>query len=109
MHPHTSGNIAIRGVYEQTSRAVFSGLIKIEKEAQQTDSYFRDDVLLLDDAIAGSLPTLEIEANDVKASHSSTTSRIHDDQLFYVQSRGISRQGAQNLIIQGFLGKIPEA
>lgn len=107
--PHTRGNIAIRGVYEDKSRAVFTGLIKIEKEAQKTNSYFRDDVLLLDEAIAESLPTLEIEANDVKASHGSTTSRIHDDQLFYVQSRGISKQKARDLIIRGFLGKGLEA
>lgn len=107
--PHTKGNIAIRGVYEHSSRAVFTGLIKIEKEAQRTNSYFRDDVLLLDGALAESLPTLEIEANDVKASHGSTTSRINDDQLFYVQSRGLSKQGARDLIIQGFLGKTPEA
>jgi Fe-S cluster assembly protein SufD len=107
MHPNTKGNIAIRGVYEQTSRAVFTGLIKIEKEAQKTDSYFRNDVLLFDDALVESLPTLEIEANNVKASHSSTTSRMNDDQLFYMQSRGISAQGARDLIIKGFLGKIP--
>jgi len=102
----TKGNVAIRGVYEQRSRAVFSGLIKIETEAQKTNSYFRNDVLLLDDAIAESMPTLEIEANDVKASHGSTTSRIHTDQLFYMQSRGISARSARDLITKGFLGKI---
>lgn len=100
---NTKGNIALRGVYENSSRAVFSGLIKVEKDAQKTNSYFRDDVLLLDQAIAESLPTLEIEANDVKASHGSTTSRINDDQLFYLESRGIPKQQARSMIIGGFL------
>lgn len=101
--PNTKGNIKIRGVYEQESRAVFSGLIKVAKHAQKTNSYFRDDVLLLDQALAESLPTLEIEANDVKASHGSTTSRINDEQLFYLGSRGIDPVAARQMIVQGFL------
>ena len=101
--PNTKGNIKIRGVYEQESRAVFSGLIKVAKHAQKTNSYFRDDVLLLDQALAESLPTLEIEANDVKASHGSTTSRINDEQLFYLGSRGINSKDARKMIIDGFL------
>ena len=80
-----------------------AGLIKVEKNAQNTNSYFRDDVLLLDDGIAESLPTLEIEANEVKASHGSTTSRINEEQLFYLQSRGISKLQARQMIIDGFL------
>jgi Fe-S cluster assembly scaffold protein SufB len=102
---HTEGDISLRGVYENTSRAIFSGLIKVEKDAQKTNSYFRDDVLLLDSAIAESLPTLEIEANDVKASHGSTTSRINEEQLFYLQSRGLTAQQARNMIVSGFLSE----
>lgn len=101
--PNTTGDIAIRAVHEQQSRGVYSGLIKIEKQAQKTLSYFKDDVLLLDEGLAESLPTLEIEANDVKASHGSTTSRVSEEQLFYLQSRGISRARAREMIIEGFL------
>lgn len=111
--PNTRGDVFVRGVFEQSSRSVFTGLLKVAPNAQQTRSYYRDDVLLLDDAIADSLPTLEIEANDVKASHGSTTSRINDEQLFYLTSRGIPAQQARNLIVAGFLTpalkRVPEA
>lgn len=104
--PNTKGNILLRGVYEDRGRGIFTALIKVEKIAQKTNSYFRDDVLLLDEAIAESLPTLEIEANDVKASHGSTTSRLNDDQLFYLRSRGLPPELARQLIIEGFLGTV---
>lgn len=111
--PHTQGDVYVRSVYEEQARAVFTGLISIAPGAQQTRSYYRDDVLLLDDALAESLPTLEIQANDVKASHGSTTSRINDEQLFYLTSRGIPAQHARNLIVAGFLTpalkRVPEA
>lgn len=111
--PNTRGDVFVRGVYENQARSVFTGLIKIAPGAQQTRSYYRDDVLLLDEALAESLPTLEIEANDVKASHGSTTSRINDDQLFYMMSRGIAPEQARGLIVAGFLtpalARLPEA
>lgn len=101
--PNTKGNIKIKGVCEEKSRAFVSGMIKVEKAAQKTASYFRDDILLFDDAMADSLPNLEIEANDVKASHGSTTSRINDEQLLYLRSRGIALAESRRLIIEGFL------
>ena len=110
---HTRGDVFVRGVYEGKARSVFTGLIKIAPGAQQTKSYYRDDVLLLDEALAESLPTLEIEANDVKASHGSTTSRVNDDQLFYLMSRGIPAEQARSLIVAGFLtpalARLPQA
>lgn len=111
--PRTYGDVYVRSVYEEQARAVFTGLISIAPGAQQTRSYYRDDVLLLDAALAESLPTLEIQANDVKASHGSTTSRINDEQLFYLTSRGIPYDQARALIVAGFLTpalkRVPEA
>jgi Fe-S cluster assembly scaffold protein SufB len=111
--PHTSGDIALRAVGEQQSRGDYSGLIRIDVAGQQTRSYFRDDVLLLDAASAKSVPTLEISANDVRASHGSTTSRMDAEQLFYLRSRGLSEQQARRLIVNGFvlpvLRRVPEA
>lgn len=106
--PSTKGDIFIRGVYREKSRGIFTGLIRIAKDAQQTNSYFKDDVLLFDDALAESLPTLEILANDVKASHGSTTGRINDEQLFYLMSRGLSKEQANEMMIEGFLEKVRE-
>ena len=101
--PNTKGDIQLRGVFEHASRGLFSGLIRIEPAADKANSYFKDDVLLCDNALAESLPTLEIEANDVKASHGSTTAHMNEDQLFYLQSRGLPRREARAMIIEGFL------
>lgn len=102
----TTGDILIKGVYADRARGMFRGLIKIDRGAQQSNSYFTDNVLLLDDGKATSVPTLEIEADDVKASHGSTTSSIDPDQLFYIQSRGIDVWTARDMITTGFLKPI---
>ncbi|MDP2684319.1 MAG: SufD family Fe-S cluster assembly protein [bacterium] len=99
---NTKGDILIKGVYENKSLGKFLGLIKIDKPAQGTNSYFTDNILLLDQGMGVSVPNLEIEANDVKASHGSTTGKIDEDQLFYLTSRGVSRQQAKRMIINGF-------
>jgi Fe-S cluster assembly protein SufD len=110
---NTKGDILIRGVYEQEARGKFSGLIKVDKQAQITHSFFQDNILLLDEASAISVPTLEIEANDVKASHSSTTGKIDEDQLFYLRSRGVSTAVAKQMIVEGFfhpvLARLPHS
>ncbi len=108
MAPSTRGDIFLRGVYKEESRGVFTGLIRVAKDAQQTNSYFKDDVLLFDDALAESLPTLEILANDVKASHGSTTGRVDDEQLFYLMSRGLSKGQASDMLVSGFFEKVRE-
>lgn len=111
--PHTSGDILLKGVYTDQAKGIITGMIKIDRRAQDTDSYFGDDVLLFDQGMAGSEPMLEIEADDVRASHGSTTGRVNSDQLFYLQSRGLSYQQARYMIIQGFfqpvLANAPEA
>lgn len=103
---NTRGDILIKAVYEGQSFGKFFGMIKIDKNAQGTDSYFIDNVLLLDQGMGISVPNLEIEANDVKASHGSTTGKINEDQLFYLTSRGASLKQAKKMIINGFLTPI---
>ncbi len=102
----TTGDILIKGVYADQSTGIFRGLIKIDRTAQQSNSYFADNILLLDEGKATSEPTLEIEADDVKASHGSTTSSIDADQLFYLRSRGIDLPTARDMITTGFLQPI---
>ncbi|RJO59823.1 SufD family Fe-S cluster assembly protein [Candidatus Parcubacteria bacterium] len=111
--PNTTGNVLVKGVYQGQASGAFAGLIKTEKHAQKTQSYYRDEVLLLDQAQALSNPTLEISANDVKASHGSVTSQINAEQVFYLQSRGLNQIDAKNLLIVGFLtpalNRLPKA
>ena len=102
----TRGDILLKGVYEGSSRGFFTGLIKIDATAANSNSYFTDKVLLLDDAMATSIPTLEIEADEVKASHGSTTGTIDENQLFYLTSRGLNFKQAKRMIINGFLQQV---
>lgn len=89
------------------SKAIFSGLIKVDPAAQNTDSFQTNRNLLLSkEAEADSLPGLEILANEVKCSHGATTSKIDEQELFYLQSRGISKTIAEKLIVLGFFEDI---
>ena len=82
---------------------VFRGVIWLRPEAQQTNAYQANHNLLLSQkARADALPILEIEADDVRCKHGSTTGRIDDEQVFYLMSRGLSYQEAQRMIVQGF-------
>ncbi|MEK7595665.1 MAG: SufD family Fe-S cluster assembly protein [Patescibacteria group bacterium] len=102
--PNTKCLTQIRGVLKDSSYSSFKGMIKIEKNAQQTNSYLDDDVLILGkNARNESEPTLEIEADNVKATHGATTGRISEEQVFYLTSRGLTKEQAEELIVKGFL------
>lgn len=89
------------------ARTIFSGLIRVDVDAQKTDAYQTNRNLLLSgEAEANSLPGLEIEANDVKCSHGATTGQIDESELFYFLARGIPRRKAQELLVFGFFEEI---
>ena len=86
------------------SKSTYIGKIVIQKSAQQTSSYLDDAVLVVGENVQNKAdPILEIEADDVKASHGSTTGTVDAAQVFYLQSRGFSKEDAQKLVVQGFL------
>lgn len=102
--PDTFGRVAIKGVAENGAKIKVKGLVKIEKQAQNTDSFLSMNILILDkksSAIAE--PELEILANKVKASHAASVGKIDEEQLFYLKSRGVGEKEAKNVIIKGFL------
>ncbi len=102
--PHTQNNILNKGLLLGASSSVFRGLIRIVPEAQQTDSYLSDHTLMLSSlATANSIPSLKIDANDVRASHGATVTHIEDEQLFYLLSRGLGREEASLLVSLGFV------
>jgi len=104
--PHCTSNLLCKNVLRNQSRSIFSGLIKVEEEAQHTDAYQTNRNLLLgSEGKADSLPGLEILANEVKCSHGATTSRIDPQDLFYLQSRGITSEKSEKLIALGFLNE----
>ena len=79
-------------------------MIKVDPGAQRTDAFQESRNLLLSDgAHADAIPGLEIEANDVRCTHAATVASIDEDQLFYLQSRGLTRAEAERLLVGGFL------
>lgn len=101
--PNTVCETNIKGVLGTNSSSNYIGKIKIDKKAQQTSSFLNNSVLVAGKNTKNeSQPILEIEANDVKASHGATTGRINDMQKYYLQSRGLTFDDAKKLIIDGF-------
>ena len=99
----TGGDLLLHGALKDTARAIFIGMIKIEPSGQLTNSYLKNQNLLLDDTCrADSIPALEIDANDVRASHAATISQVEEEYVFYLMSRGIPRSTAVQMIVEGF-------
>jgi len=107
--PNAVSDLLFKNALLDTSRTIFSGLIKVAKDAQQTDAYQTNRNLLLSKtAEANSLPGLEIEANDVKCSHGATTGQVDENELFYLMARGIPQATAYQLLVFGFFEEIVE-
>lgn len=109
--PNTSSNLLYKNALLDQAKTIFSGLIVVDPDAQKTDAYQSNrNLMLSDDAEAHSLPGLEIQANDVRCTHGATSARIPAEQEFYLQSRGIRKAQADELLVFGFfeevLGKI---
>jgi Fe-S cluster assembly protein SufD len=101
--PHTESDLLFKSALLDRSRTVFRGVVWLHPQAQQTSAYQANHNLLLDPkARADALPILEIEADEVRCKHGSTTGRIDEEQLFYLMSRGLSPQEAQRMVVQGF-------
>lgn len=101
--PSSNASVEAWNVVDGSSKAVFNGLIKIAREGQHTDSHQKTRSLLLSDkASAESLPRLIIATDDVQVSHGASMASIDEEQLFYMNSRGLSRKQAEAMIIEGF-------
>lgn len=105
--PHTTSNLLYKNALLDTAKTIFSGLIIVEPDAQKTDAYQKNrNLMLSDSAEAHSLPGLEIQANDVKCSHGSTSARIDAEQEFYLQARGINPTEARRLLVAAFFEEV---
>lgn len=107
--PSSTSNLLIKGVFYDQSRFYYQGLIRIEKDAQKSHAYQKNQNLLLSDkAFVFSEPKLEILANDVFCTHGSTTGRLNQEQIFYLQSRGLIKKQAEKLLVDGFINDVKE-
>jgi Fe-S cluster assembly protein SufD len=105
--PHTRSDLLYKAGLKDSSRIVWKGMIRVEKDAQRTDAYQKDDNLILSDhARADSIPGLEIEANDVRCTHGATAGRVDEDMVFYLQARGVPKATAIRLIVEGFFANV---
>lgn len=91
------------------STGVFNGRVVVQKDAQVINAYQKNgNILLSDHSKINSKPELEIYADDVKCSHGSTTGQLDDDAIFYLETRGISKDNARKLLVRAFIGEVIE-
>ena len=105
--PNCTSDLLYKGALRDASRVVYSGLIHIAKGATRSDAFQTNrNIVLSDEAKADSIPNLEIENNDVRCSHAASVGPVDEDEIFYLQTRGISRDDAERLIVTGFFQEV---
>lgn len=105
--PNSTSDLLFKGAVSDQARSVYSGLIRVRKEARGTNAFQTNRNLVLSEgAGAESVPNLEIETNDVVCSHASAVGPIDDEQRYYLESRGIPPEVAERLIVLGFFAEV---
>lgn len=105
--PYCRSDLLYKAALQDTSRTVWRGMIKVDEAGQRTDAYQRNDNLMLaKTARADSIPGLEIEADDVRCTHGSTSGRVDETQVYYAMTRGYTRQEAVRMIVTGFFQQV---
>lgn len=105
--PGARTNVFYKGVVKDKAHTIYQGLIRVFKGAQKTDAYQQNKNLSLNDgARADSIPSLEIEANDVRCTHGATVGKVNEEEVFYLMSRGLPRSEAKRLLVEGFLDEV---
>ena len=107
--PRTRSDLLFKGAVGGAARSVYTGLIKIAKNAAHSEAFQTNRNLTLGEgAWAESVPNLEIETNEVKCSHASTVGSIEEDHRFYLESRGVPPEVAERLVVLGFFDDVLE-
>lgn len=105
--PKSKSDLFIKSVLFDEAKFNYKGLIKIEKDAQKSNAYQKNQNLLMSDkAWADSRPYLEILANDVRCTHGATIGKIDREQLYYLRTRGLNIEEATKLIISGYFNDV---
>jgi Fe-S cluster assembly protein SufB len=105
--PHTTSQILSKSVSKGTGRASYRGLVRVNAGAHHTKSSVRCDALLLDEhARTDTYPTIRVEEPETEIGHEATVSKVGEDQLFYLMSRGLDESEAYSLIVNGFIEPI---
>ena len=103
----TSSNVLLKGAVEDQAQSVFTGLLKIDKNAVRTSAFETNrNLVLSEDAKAHSVPNLEIECDDVICGHGSSVGPLEEEHRYYLMSRGIPKEKAEQMLIKGFFQEI---
>jgi Fe-S cluster assembly protein SufD len=103
----TSSDVFLKGAVEDNAQSVFTGLLRIEKDATRTSTFETNrNLVLSDNARAQSVPNLEILCDDVVCGHASSVGPLEEDHLYYLQSRGLGKERAERLLIRGFFQEV---
>jgi Fe-S cluster assembly protein SufD len=107
--PSTTSNMLFKGAVEDHARAVYTGMIHIGKQAKGSRAFQTNrNIKLSEGARVESVPNLEIENNDVRCSHASAVGPVDEEQLFYLESRGVPTDIAERLVVLGFFEEVLE-
>ncbi len=102
--PNTSSKIISKSISKGTGRSSYRGLLKVRRGASNVRSHVTCDALLLDEASqTDTYPYMEIEEDDVTIGHEASVSKVDEDQLFYLMSRGLSEEEATTMVVSGFM------
>ena len=102
--PETTSTIISKSISKDAGRTSYRGLVRFEEGAKKSKSFVRCDALLLDDlSRSDTYPYIEFGEQDAQVGHEATVSKVGDDQLFYLMSRGLSEQQAMSMIVNGFI------
>lgn len=105
--PNTSSAIVSKSVSRGSGRTSYRGLLKVHEGAENSSSTVRCDALLLDDlSRSDTYPTMEVDSDNVNIGHEASVSKLGDDQLFYLMSRGITEEEAAKMVVNGFVEPI---
>jgi len=100
----TRGRVMVKSIMKDESKSLFKGMIKIRKDAKISEAYLAGHAILLNKgAHSDAIPGLEIETNEVKATHSASVSQIDEEQIFYLMCKGLDRESAKREIVHGFV------
>lgn len=110
---HTTSDLLFKGALQDTATAIYEGMVWVRSGAKRTDAnQTNKNILLSTTSKADSVPSLQIEDSDIdRCSHGATVGQVDENQLFYLESRGLTRQDATKLLLEGFfeqvIGKLP--
>jgi Fe-S cluster assembly protein SufD len=103
----TSSDVFLKGAVEDSAQSIFTGLLRIEKDALRSSAFETNrNLVLSENAKAHSVPNLEILCNDVVCGHGSSVGPLEEEYLYYLESRGISRDKAERMLIRGFFTEV---